>query len=237
MHETIHHFKEIRVNNPSDLIIKQIKTLISAGVLKPGERLPSERSLMHQFGVGRGHIRKAIQKLEFYGILKTRPQSGTFVASLGVKALEGLIANILNLNNMDFHALTETRTILEIQAAGLAAERATETELEELKHAHESFIAKVNSGGTGIDEDLMFHLKISEYSHNSVLQSLLAVLIPDIITLSNKSNACDEGRSSLALKEHAEILNALLRRNRERASEAMHKHLQQTRRVLENAVL
>jgi GntR family transcriptional repressor for pyruvate dehydrogenase complex len=59
-------FKEIEVEKPADLIIKQIRQLISSGRLKPGMRLPSERVLAERFGVGRGHIREALKKLEFY---------------------------------------------------------------------------------------------------------------------------------------------------------------------------
>ncbi|MDZ7723628.1 MAG: GntR family transcriptional regulator [candidate division KSB1 bacterium] len=218
MHETIHYFKEISVTNPFELIISQIKTLISSGILKPGDRLPAERALMQRFGVGRGHIRKAIQKLEFYGILETRPQSGTFVASIGVKALEGLITNILKLDSKDVNSLIETRTLLEIEAVGLAATRVTDSELEELEEAHLAFKNNVRSGKNGIDEDLLFHLKITECAHNAVLQSLLAVLIPDIITLSNDCGACRDGRSSVAIRERYEILNALQEHDAARAS-------------------
>ncbi|CAB1081466.1 hypothetical protein D1AOALGA4SA_9118 [Olavius algarvensis Delta 1 endosymbiont] len=73
------------------------------------------------------------QLLEFYGILKTLPQSATYVAGLGVKALEGLIANVLALDQNDINSLLETREILEINAAS----RADEHDLRELVEAHE----------------------------------------------------------------------------------------------------
>ena len=66
-----HHFTELEFKKPSDLIISQIRRLITEGVLKPGDRLPPERELAERFAVGRGHVRDAIKKLEFYGILKT----------------------------------------------------------------------------------------------------------------------------------------------------------------------
>ena len=86
--QVIEHFREIDLKSPSDIIIQQIKGLISSGVLRPGDRLPAERALAERFRIGRWHIREAIKKLEFYGILKTLPQSGTIVTSLGAKALE-----------------------------------------------------------------------------------------------------------------------------------------------------
>ena len=127
------NLSEIKIEKPSDKIIHRSKGLISSGQLNPGDRLPSERKLSEKLGVGRGHVREALQKLEFYGILRTLPQSGTVVAGLGVNALEGLINDVLELNNADFHSMVETRVILEINAARLAATGANKEELKRLK--------------------------------------------------------------------------------------------------------
>lgn len=86
---------------PADILIQQIKDLISSGILRAEDRLLSERVLVEHFGVGRGHIREAVKNLEFYRILKAIPQNGTSVANLGVKAREGLISNILTLEKED----------------------------------------------------------------------------------------------------------------------------------------
>ena len=105
-------FKEIVIESPVDKIIKQLRSLISSGQLKAGDRLPSERKLSEKFGVSRNYVRDAIQKLEFYGILKTMPQSGTVVAGIGITALEGLISDILKIENSEFASLVETRVLL-----------------------------------------------------------------------------------------------------------------------------
>ncbi|NJO68789.1 MAG: FadR family transcriptional regulator [Bacteroidetes bacterium] len=78
----IEKIKPIEFQKPSDIIIRQIRELISSGIIKPGDRLPAERELAERFGIGRGYIREALKKLEFYGIVKTLPQSGTMVANL-----------------------------------------------------------------------------------------------------------------------------------------------------------
>ena len=221
----IEHFREIDLKKPADVIIQQIKDLISSGVLKPGDRLPSERDLVERFGVGRGHIREAIKKLEFYGILKTLPQSGTIVASLGVKALEGLISNVLNLEKEDFESLMETRGLLEVHAARLAAMRASDVEIEDIAKAHNEFRRQVENENPGLEEDLLFHLKIAEYSKNSVLRSLISLITPDTITLSRDLNTCRNGRFLFALKEHESVLKGIQRREPERAAEAMAEHM------------
>src|SRR5215467_2346612 len=87
----------IDVARPADLILRQLRHLIATETLRPGDRIPAERDLARQFGVGRSHVRDALRRLEFYGILKTQPQSGTVVASLGGVALTSLIGNVIAL--------------------------------------------------------------------------------------------------------------------------------------------
>lgn len=215
----------IKIEKPSDKIIEQIKALISSGQLKPGDRLPSERKLSEKFGLGRGHVREAIQKLEFYGILKTLPQSGTVVAGLGVAALEGLINDVLQLNQSDFHSMVETRVILEINAAKFAAKRASDEELRKIEQALDAFNAKVELGEQGVEEDLMFHLKIAEASENSVLRSLLLIIVPDLIRHTKDLNICADGRALQSVKEHRKIFEEIMNGNSEGAGIAMRDHL------------
>jgi GntR family transcriptional repressor for pyruvate dehydrogenase complex len=224
----IDHFREIDLQSPAEIIIQQIKELFSTGVLSPGDRLPPERALAERFGVGRGHIREAIKRLEFYGILKTLPQSGTIVASLGVKALEGLISNVLGLDRNDLESLLEIRFILEIHATKLAATRASEKEIAELRQSHEEFCHQVEGGSFALEEDLLFHLKIAECSHNTVLRSLLGLITPDVITLLRKRGTCRDGRSHVALTEHANIMDAIAARDPTAAATAMQAHMQRS---------
>lgn len=229
----LEHFQEIDLKRPADVIIQQIRGLISTGVLKPGDRLPSERALVERFGVGRAQIREAIKRLEFYGILKTIPQSGTIVASLGVKALEGLISNVLELAREDFESLMETRGMLEIHAARLAAERASAAELQELQRAHQEFRRQAEREHPGLEEDLMFHLKIAECSRNSVLRSLISLITPDILTLSQNLDTCRDGRFRVALSEHEAVVRGITARDPERAAGAMAAHMRMSQRQCE----
>ncbi len=217
--------EQIKMERPSDKIIEQIKALISSGQLKPGDRLPSERKLSEKFGLGRGYVREAIQKLEFYGILRTLPQSGTVVAGLGVSALEGLINDVLQLNNADFHSMVETRVILEINAARLAAERASDESLSKIEEALKAFRTKVEAGEQGVEEDLMFHLKIAEAGENAVLKSLLLIIVPDLIDYTKNLNICGDGRSLKSLEEHDIIFKHIKAKDSEAAGQAMRLHL------------
>lgn len=225
----IDYFQEIRVQKPADSIIEQIRELIRSGTLKAGDRLPSERALAERFGVGRGHIRQALKKLEFYGILKTLPQRGTVVASLSVKALEGLISNILRIDQRDFESLFETRTILEVHAARTAAERATAEDLTELREAHMEFCRQVDLGKRALEEDHVFHLKIAESSKNSILSSLIGLITPDIIAMNRNvtEEASDARRSTV--NEHAEVIEAIEDHDPTAAAAAMTRHMELSR--------
>jgi len=225
--EVIKKLKEVRLRTPSEVIIKQLQKLISDGTLKPGNRLPSERELAGRFRVGRGYVREALQRLEFYGILKTYPNSGTIVASLGAKALDGLISNILALDRNDLQSLLEMRALLEIHSAWLAAQRATDEEIAALEALHGAFQLQVDAGRVGLEEDIGFHLKIAECSRNSVLRSLFSLISPDVIDVAQRYQTFRDGRVNQSLEQHAAVLEYLRQRDPDRAASAMGAHMQQ----------
>lgn len=223
--EVLNTFKRIEIETPVDKIIKQIKSLISSGQLMPGDRLPSERKLSEQLAVGRTYVRDAIRKLEFYGILKTLPQSGTVVAGFGISAIEGLITDVLELEGSDFYSLIETRVILETSAARYAAARREEDDLEAIRNALKIYEEAVSKGKDTVEYDLMFHLKIAEASKNSVLKSLMLIVAPDIITYFKEQNVCSGNQPNQALSEHYEILKHIENQDADKAEEAMREHL------------
>ena len=85
------------VQRPADVVISRLKEMIASGELKPGDRLPAERKMSADFGVGRTQIREALHKLEIYGIVKTLPQSGSVINGLDISTLDGLIGDVLDL--------------------------------------------------------------------------------------------------------------------------------------------
>ena len=218
-------FQEIKIETPVDKIIRQIRSLITSGQLKPGDRLPSERKLAEKLGVGRSYVRDALQRLEFYGILKTLPQSGTIVAGIGITALEGLISDVLKMENTDFGSLVETRVLLEMEAARLAAKRRTNEDIKNIKMALEAYEKQVKQGWEGVEEDLLFHLKIAEASKNAVLKSLMLIITPDIIKNFIQFEVCKDGRFYMAMEEHKIILKYIVAQQADQAARAMQEHL------------
>ena len=223
--DLLDNFQEIKIETPVDKIIRQIRELISSGQLEPGDRLPPERKLAERLGVGRTNVRDAIRKLEFYGILRTLPQSGTIVAGMGITALEGLISDVLKIENSDFRSLVETRVLLETQAARFAAIRHTSEDIIDIKKALIAYEKKVKSGEQAVEEDLLFHLKIAEASKNSVLKSLMLIITPDIVNSFIKLDICKDGQIYKALDEHDVILKHIVAKEPDLAAAAMQKHL------------
>jgi GntR family transcriptional repressor for pyruvate dehydrogenase complex len=224
MKEVLHSFKEVSIEKPVDVIIRQIKELLISGQLRPGDKLPPERKLSEQFGVGRTPVRDAIRKLEFYGILKTRPQSGTFVASIGIAALESLIADVLKIDSPSFVSLVETRVLLETATITLACERRTEEDILQLEVSLNAYLEKARRGIKAREEDLMFHLTIAEISKNKVLKSLLLIIIPDIISNYSVFKVCDTVTSK-ALKEHEQLFACIKAGDAKKGAVVMKEHL------------
>lgn len=207
-----------------NLIISKIREHINYKNLEPGDKLPSERMLSEKFEVSRSNVREAIQKLEFYGLLKSRPQSGTFVANIGVIALNGMIDDILSLEEPDFKTLVETRILLELKTVGLAAVRRTEEDLIRIKDAIDAYKSKVSKGENSVQEDLLFHLAIAKAAGNTTIERLVLIITPEIITNFEKHHVCDENHKVIAIEEHHEIYSAIANKDPHLAKVAMKKH-------------
>jgi len=205
-------------------IIYKIKELINYKNLEPGDKLPSERMMSEKFEVSRSNIREAIQKLEFYGLLKSIPQSGTFVANIGVTAMNGMIDDILQLKDPDFKSLVETRILLELKTVRLAALRRTDDDLVDIKKALSAFSEKVLKGEDAVQEDLLFHLAIANATGNSTLNTFMLKITPEIITNFERYHVCDDDQAQKGIKEHQDVFDAIEAKDPKRAKETMKKH-------------
>ncbi len=212
-----------KTQTPTDIVIAKIKELINNGVLKPGDRLPAERKLSAEFGFGRTNIREALHKLEFYGIIKTLPQSGSIINGLDITTLDGMIADVLNLQEYDFLSLVETRNLLEVFAITTCAERATDEDIANLEDIHQKFIEAFDTPER-VGYDFAFHRAIAESSHNAVLKAMLMIIIPDILSVYQKESFC--APNPKIISEHSAMLEAIKTRDKASAAACMEKHLE-----------
>ncbi|WP_350285298.1 FadR/GntR family transcriptional regulator [uncultured Croceitalea sp.] len=205
-------------------IIAKLRDLIEYKNLEPGDKLPSERMLSEKFGVSRSNIRESIQKLEFYGILYSKPQSGTFIADIGRVAMSGMMEDILGLEEPDFKSLVETRILLELKTVRLAALRRTDEDLEAMRSALDAYKSKVLNKEDAVEEDLLFHLAIAKASKNSSMNTFMLIITPEIITNFEKYHVCDSNQSFKGIQEHEDIFQAIKDQDPKRAKEMMKVH-------------
>lgn len=162
-----------------DRVAAVLESRILEGSLKPRDRLPSERDLSAQLGVSRPSLRAAIQQLVSKGMLSTRHGGGTYVTDRLDAHFADPWQQMLKGHPMLQQDLLEFRQMLEGQAARLAAERATDADIERLDRAHAALDA-VYAGddlAACVDHDVAFHQVISEAAHNVLIGHLTASLM------------------------------------------------------------
>lgn len=208
-------------------VLKYIKEQLYSGRLLPGERLPAERRLAEKLGVGRAHVRAAFQKLEFYGIVQTFPQSGTVVARETMQVLERMITDALQIQPYDFASLVYVRELLESEALRLCARNRTE---EDLAAIEEALVACEDSANADdrVPKDFAYHQALARGAHNPVIVSLLLVITPDVLRYYQRYRVCSVPSEDVCF-EHRELLRFVREQDEEACVGMLHRHLRSLR--------
>ncbi|MGJ8761727.1 FadR family transcriptional regulator [Polaribacter sp. R2A056_3_33] len=204
-------------------VICMIRDLINSKNLERGDKLPSERIMSEKFDIKRNHIREAIRKLEFYGIIKSMSQSGT-ILNIGLTGFNGMVDEIISLNTPTFNELVETRISLELKTVSLAAQRRTETDLKRIKDTLNDFKAKITEGDDYLEEDLLFHLAIAKASKNNTMISLMLLITPPILATYDRKTVCEGDKLISEIKKHEDIYLAIESQDLELATDMMKQH-------------
>lgn len=209
-------------------VITYVQNAIENRELLPGDRLPSERKLAEQLSVSRTIIRQSIQKLEHYGIVRTQPQSGTFVATFSKQQLDSLINNEISVGRYDFESLVQARVVLEAEALRLCALNRTEKDLEEIVAA---FVENEENMHTERrqETDVNFHLTIAKGAHNPVIHAMLMSIIPDTLKYYEKWRLC-RGSELRARSEHREMVDLITTGAKIDTREIIERHLLPSKR-------
>lgn len=223
-------FKKIEPEKAASAIIHQIEQLILRGVLRPGERLPSERELATKFEVSRPTVRDALAALEISDLIVTRPGAGAFVAQVLGSAFAPSLVKLFSSHDEALFDYLSFRSDLEGMAAARAAEHANETDIEVIRSifnrmevAHEK---RNPTEEAAIDAE--FHLAIVEAAHNVVLlhmmRSMFEMLQAGVFynrqVLFGKRSTRDK-----LLEQHRAIFEAIVDQNPEAARKAVESHL------------
>jgi GntR family transcriptional repressor for pyruvate dehydrogenase complex len=215
--------RQVRKTKVYHDIVDQIRELIAAGRIQPGDRLPPERELAELFKASRNSVRDAIRVLEQMGLIESRQGDGTYVRSVGAEELAEPLARMLLQSRTQMRELWEVRRVLEPAIAQLAASRITDEELDELGTTLESQRRKVEAGLTALEEDTAFHYGIAEAARNTVMLRTLDTLVDLLRQSRERSQRHDRPAHSLA--GHRRILSALRRRDADAARDEMLRHL------------
>lgn len=210
------------MNPRIDEIVDKIGKKIQTGELQPGQRLDSERKIAEDLSVSRLHVREALKKLEQFGLVEIRPQSGAYICNLNPSAIEHIISDMLKVKEYDFASLVYVRVLLEKEAARLACQMRTDEDLKAIKAALDSVNRKFNSNDR-IPLDFAYHQAISRASHNPVITSLLLMIVPDVLHYYNSRNVCQTPEERVK-EEHILMYKFLCERDSENLLALLDEH-------------
>ena len=209
---------------------------IRDGRYQPGEKLPTEPELMVEQGVSRTVVREAISRLQAAGLAETRHGIGTFVLEAASHLPHQLDFSTVK-TIRDVLAMLELRISLETEAAGLAATRRTEQQLQLMREALIAFDEGVSRGESSVEADYQFHLQIALATHNKYFEDYYRYLGTSTIPrtrLDTSQYSPEPGQSYLLRtnREHENILEAIARQDPQAACAAMRMHLTNSRERL-----
>ena len=169
-------FKPIAKATLTESAFEELVTSLLQGPWKAGDRIPPERELCQQLGIGRASLREALKALELIGMLECRVGDGTFVLPRSQFLSRPLLWAITGTDGAELRDIVEARRLMEAEIAALAAERATLEELNEIGAAVDDFRAGISEPARALEADLRFHLALARAAHNEILFNAVQLL-------------------------------------------------------------
>ena len=206
----------------TEVVAQQLLDVIRG--LPEGARVPSERELTSELGVGRSTLREALHGLELLGEIEIRHGQGVFVSKPSSDK-RGLAALTAAINQGVTHDLLEARKVVEVEVARLAGQRRTDAEISDLEailKAHESCIDR---GQSPAAEGMRFHLAVGYAAHNEVLAAVMRTLRKPMFERGPSLYEDLEGFSGWELRQHTGIYLAIRDQNAGLAARRMAAHV------------
>ncbi len=207
----------------ADAIAEHLEQLILEGALRPGEKLAAERELAEKLEVSRPSLREALERLQARGLIETG-KSGTYVTRFMASLTEPLAA-MFQSNDQALVDYLEYRSLIEGEAARLAATRATDVEREAIRDCLETMSAahQLDDPTAEADVDADLHILIYESAHNLVLMHIMRAfseMMRGGVFYNRHQLYTRPGVRDLLLQQHLAIGEAVLARQPEKAAEA-----------------
>jgi len=224
-------FETIKKESTLEVIVQQIKDQIKKGILKPGEKLPSERKLADLLGVSRASIREAIQALAFSGYLEVIQGKGTYILEMAIKYDE-IVKFFSEFSNYSLDYLMEARIMLEGEFARLAALNASQEEIDTIERVFNE-IAKSKDLNSFVVKDLEFHLTIAKATHNPFMNGLMKIIGEMLYKETRKIIKLSKDTRINTIETTRNLVQAIKKRNSEQAKELMSEHIRNIKTSLE----
>ncbi len=219
----------------SEIVLQKITEQFLNGQVMSGEKLPSERALAETFGVSRNSVREALQRLALENVIEIKRGGGSIVKGEREEIHEMLAEKTVYVEEHLVFEMLEVRRALEVEAASLAAQRATAEDLKSISEALKAMDVSIEEVEKGVQADVDFHMRIVEASKNSILIHLAQTLMTEVektIYVTRKYRFMDDKRYRETLMEHKEIYLAIASGDRELAKLRMDTHITDIRKEL-----
>lgn len=210
-------------------VIEVLRRRLRSGEIRPGQKLPTENQLTKTFGVSRTVIREALAALAADGLVAARQGAGVFAVARPSAAFGSIALDIGNRISVALNVL-EVRMGIEIEAAGFAAERRSDSQEAFIQEAYLDFDRVLDQGGATNEADFAIHRAIAQATNNSFYVEVLDALGSRTIPCNNTTPWGTEDVVSLDYQrslqsEHAAIIGAISRQDPPAARLAMRQHL------------
>jgi len=216
----------------SESVLKRIVELIKNGDLKPGDKLPSIQLFSQKLQVGASSVREALKQLQVMGIIAIKQGEGTFVKEkVGVDSLSSYIGYLLDLKKPDILYLVEARKIIERGTVALAAERASEDEINKLDNIIQRMKEIIDNPKEFAIENVNFHLTVAEASKNPIL-TIIFNSVYDLFMKEQQVVAKMLNLKSESIESHINIWTAIKNHNINKAIKEMEKHLNHVQKAI-----
>lgn len=223
-------FTAVSAHRMSSAIVDQIRTLIRDDRLRPGDRLPSERALCDHLGVSRVTVREALRVLEAAGLVEIRvgAHGGAFVSSPSSDRLSAGLADLVRLAPVTSVEVTEARQVFELGIIPRVVERATEEDIAELRAMTGRHIEAVNRGEYTTAMSAEFHTRVGACTHNAAIEMLVHSFHGPLLMSLQEAKTAAPVMGPRGTHEHRDIVEAIARRDTDKAMSIMQTHIDRT---------
>ena len=221
---------ELESRSLAEQAADKIEEMIIKNRWKSGDKLPNEMDMVEKLGVGRGTIREAIKILESRNVVEIRRGKGTYGCDNIGKVEDPLGFRFASDKKKLAEDLSDFRSMLEPQIAEIAAKKATDKDIAELRKLCDEVNSMIANGENYSERDIELHTKIASITGNSVVEQIIPLIAQGVSLYVDLTNHELAGTAAVT---HQKVVEAITNHDPEAAYAAMKAHMKENRENLE----